>query len=802
MKSPPNLRFASHFFLSIFFSLFLITAGSAQVPRTINYQGLLTENGSPVADGLYKLTFELHTTPDNGIIVWTEMHEEVPVTGGVFNVMLGSVTPLDVPFDEFYALAISINDGDRLQPFTPLTSAPYSLGIVDSVVTGSKVANGYVVRSLNGVTDDISLRAGENIDIETDGQTVTISAATSGSGGAWLLGGNAGTDTTVNFVGTTDEQALEFRVNNTRAMRIEPATDDNNFSPNLIAGGAGNNAADAALGATISGGRDNDITGNYATVGGGAGNTVNGAYSIVAGGGNNSARGDRATITGGQNNVAGRYSTVGGGQINLAEGFSATIGGGTSNIASGDYSTVSGGQNNEATGNQAFVGGGRSNRAEGLLAMVPGGFQSHATGFVSFAAGYNARAVHDGAFVWTDTEGIPTSFSSTAEDQFLIRAAGGVGIGTNEPSSQLTVAGIVESTTGGFRFPDGTLQTSAASGGSGDGHSLDAADGNPVNAVFVDNDGQVGMGTTNPSRDLHLKHDVNNLVAILIENNDTGQSSAEGIIFGNEDGQIASIVLRDDDFVIPSVMSFNNSRPGGNMQFRTAGLTRVTLANNGNLGIGTTTPDTRLQVVGSDNDGSTASLKITSGSQNMLLDGNEIDGDNGLFLNNNSSEDVIIANGGGNIGIGVNDATNIITVVKSSATDPVADAWTTYSSRRWKTDIEPLQGALDKVRRLRGVSYNWKDSGKHDIGLIAEEVGEVVPEVVAYEENGVDAKSVDYPRLVAVLIEAVKEQQNEIEQLKQAQTDYDKLAARLDELEKLIANASLTGNTLTEFTVD
>ena len=50
--------------------------------------------------------------------------------------------------------------------------------------------------------------------------------------------------------------------------------------------------------------------------------------------------------------------------------------------------------------------------------------------------------------------------------------------------------------------------------------------------------------------------------------------------------------------------------------------------------------------------------------------------------------------------------------------------------------------------------------------MIAEEVGEVIPQVVAYEENGIDAKSVDYPRLVAVLIEAIKEQQNVMNQLK------------------------------------
>jgi len=78
-----------------------------------------------------------------------------------------------------------------------------------------------------------------------------------------------------------------------------------------------------------------------------------------------------------------------------------------------------------------------------------------------------------------------------------------------------------------------------------------------------------------------------------------------------------------------------------------------------------------------------------------------------------------------------------------------------------------MTGALETVKRLRGVRFDWKKDGKHDIGLIAEEVGEVIPEVVAYEENGLDAKSVDYARLVSVLIEALKEQQKQIDELKQ-----------------------------------
>jgi len=89
----------------------------------------------------------------------------------------------------------------------------------------------------------------------------------------------------------------------------------------------------------------------------------------------------------------------------------------------------------------------------------------------------------------------------------------------------------------------------------------------------------------------------------------------------------------------------------------------------------------------------------------------------------------------------------------------------TLSSRRFKTNIQTLTNALDKVQRLRGVSYDRKDDGEHQIGVIAEEVGQVVPEIVSYEANGKDARGVDYTRLTALLIEAVKEQQAKINAL-------------------------------------
>jgi hypothetical protein len=90
------------------------------------------------------------------------------------------------------------------------------------------------------------------------------------------------------------------------------------------------------------------------------------------------------------------------------------------------------------------VGGGYNNSA-GYVATIPGGANNLASGYYSFAAGQRAKATNQGAFVWADSQG--ADFSSTNNDQFLIRAQGGVGIGTNVTAGNaLTVAGNVAAT--------------------------------------------------------------------------------------------------------------------------------------------------------------------------------------------------------------------------------------------------------------------------------------------------------------------------------------------------------------------
>jgi hypothetical protein len=109
----------------------------------------------------------------------------------------------------------------------------------------------------------------------------------------------------------------------------------------------------------------------------------------------------------------------------------------------------------------------------------------------------------------------------------------------------------------------------------------------------------------------------------------------------------------------------------------------------------------------------------------------------------------------------------------------IATGWDNYSSKRWKTNIQVIKDALEKVKRLEGVTYDWKANGKHDIGLIAEEVGKVIPEIVSYEANGQDAVGLDYSRLVALLIEAIKEQEATIAEQGARNEDQDALIALL-----------------------
>ena len=271
-----------------------------------------------------------------------------------------------------------------------------------------------------------------------------------GDGLFWSLTGNAGTTAGTNFLGTTDDEPLELHVNGARAMRFEPV----DGYPNVIGGRSDNYASANALSATIGGGRLNSVHAWQATIGGGVGNE---------------AHANNTTIAGGDYNVIGDVAA---------------------------WATISGGQQNEAT--QEY-------------AMIPGGQQNFAGGEYCLAAGRRAKVRgpddvgggdtngDEGTFVWADATG--DEFWSTGPNQFLIRATGGVGIGTNAPPSNTALCvddpsksyaisghgssyGVKGTFTGGSAGAG--VRAEASGGGSGDGIQVVSNGRSAVRATATD----------------------------------------------------------------------------------------------------------------------------------------------------------------------------------------------------------------------------------------------------------------------------------------------------------------------------
>ena len=126
-----------------------------------------------------------------------------------------------------------------------------------------------------------------------------------------------------------------------------------------------------------------------------------------------------------------------------------------------------------------------------------------------------------------------------------------------------------------------------------------------------------------------------------------------------------------------------------------------------------------------------------------------------------------------------------------------AQSFIQTSSRRFKEDIKPIEEPLEKISKLKGVRFTWNEEkgGQKDIGFIAEEVAKVVPELVSWEEDGQNARGVNYDHLVAVAIEGIKAQQTQIQTLEREKAELkqnlESMQSKLDrlseKLEKLLA---------------
>jgi hypothetical protein len=145
------------------------------------------------------------------------------------------------------------------------------------------------------------------------------------------------------------------------------------------------------------------------------------------------------------------------------------------------------------------------------------------------------------------------------------------------------------------------------------------------------------------------------------------------------------------------------------------------------------------------------SSEITFNPSGKLFTVNNIRA-NGTAESTSISTGALVTNGGLGVAKNIFSGGNIV----------ASGTVTANSDIKLKENVITIESALEKVLSLRGVEYDRKDSGEHQIGVIAQEVEKIIPEVV----YGNEIKSVAYGNLVGLLIEAIKEQQKEIEELK------------------------------------
>ena len=424
--------------------------------------------------------------------------------------------------------------------------------------------------------------------------------------------------------------------------------------------------------------------------------------------------GNYSFAIGNQTKASGFYSSALG-KDNTASGEGAVVMGSNS-IASGFHSFVVGnsneatalhtiaiGYNNEAT--QPYtIAMGKNNIAEGENSFAIGE-QTIASGGWSISAGYDSRAI---------------GTLSVAIGGNLISKLGCFTIGgSNDDSDNPTTNSPTNRI---FQI------------GNGEGPNVRS------NALTVLQNGNVGIGTLTPIAPLQFANNYGSKIALKGTYN---EHFGLGIAASN-------------------LLQIYTDAPGSDIAFGwqvnpTFGET-MRIKGNGNVGIGTTNPNALLQFPNNilnrkivlwesaNNDNQYYGFGINGGVFRYQVGGTA---DNHVFY------------------AGVNSTTsNELFRIQGNGNAILAGTLTQLSDINLKKNIQPLQNSLQKIQQLNGYTYNWKDENNkaQQIGLIAQEVQQQFPQLVVENNNKL---SVNYSGMIPVLLEAIKEQQKQIDELKQ-----------------------------------
>ncbi len=776
-------------FWALFLSLVPLTFAQTTIqtasalPRLVRFSGTAKDlNGNPMT-GVVGITFAFYSEQTGGAPLWLETQNATADSNGHFTALLGSTKPDGLPSELFTSeqahwVGVQVS-GQAEQPRVLLVSAPYALKAGDAETIGGLPPSAFVLAT--------RLANGKPTANAPADSTATVSASAGSKAGSI-------SPATTSDVTTTGGKANYLPVFNGAATIIDSVV------------------YQSGTGGTAKVGINTTTPASTLDVNGAA--TVRGAFNLPAQG---TAIATAGYISHTLNLTASAFNSGSGKAINQAFRWQAEPAGNNTSSPSGTMNLLFA----EGTSTPAETGVNIASNGEITgpivnattsfdLAGNPFAFGSESNGnaFVGFAGNFAMTGIDNtGGGVGTLASNTTGANNVGYGYQALYKNTGNDNTAIGEQALYHNTTGGDNTATGwGALFENTTGGDNTAFGDSALTNNTTGGDNTAVGwgALYFNS---TGGGNTAIGYDALNENSSSNSTAVgwsALFSNQTGvDNTATGFAalysnisgFGNTANGVDALYKNTESYntaigygvLAQSTTGTYNTATGFNAL--TANITGTnnttagtyTLANNnsGSYDTAVGVSALALNTTGMENtaigafacQSNTTGNDLTCEGYDSAVIGSGLHNATaiGAHASVNVSDALVLGSVAGvngakattRVGIGTTSPTNLLTLGKGAGAS-ISDGWTTYSSRRWKTNIQTLPGALAKIEKLRGVSYDLKDSGKHEIGVIAEEVGTVVPEVVSYEQNGKDARGVDYSRLTALLIEATKEQQREI----------------------------------------
>lgn len=576
------------------------------------------------------------------------------------------------------------------------------------------------------------------------------SELTTGTNAGWKLTGNSGTDTSLNFIGTTDVHDLKIRVNNSRAGTV-------GVTGNVFLGvGSGDQAT----------GPNNVGIGSYTLSNNTTGyrNTAIGRAALYNSNGlQNSAVGFNALYsnTNGRGNtavgdVALQLNTTGDGNTALGQASLFNNSTGYSNIAIGIAALSANTTNSNlvAVGDSALYnnGSGASSATDAISNTAVGSkaLYANTTGSYNTAVGFHA--------LHSNTTGYQNIAGGT--ETLFLNTTGSRNIAIGFRSLLSNSTGIENTAIGDFSNVSNTTGNGNSAYGASSLLSNSTGSYNTANGGYTLHQNTTGLGNTALGNSSLYYNTTGN------ENVSIGENALQSNTTGNYNTALGTFADAGANNLTNATAIGYKAMAGSSNTLVLGSINGVNNANaDVNVGIGTTTPTGRLHIKHN-------SYPIPT----VLLEESENDFTRIRFTNTNANSFWEMnalpqtTNTTARIEFWNNSGATVTTpfVLYGNGNATLSGTLTQNSDARLKKDIQPILNAADAIKRMNGYTYNWKDNSRDEslqFGVIAQEVQKIFPSLVREDDKGI--LSVNYSGLIPVLIEALKEQQKQIDELRQ-----------------------------------